>query len=42
MYKENKVKRQITYVLALLGISALRTVCTPGMSRPLAATSVQT
>ena len=31
-----------TYVLALRGISALITVCTPGMSRPLAATSVQT
>lgn len=31
-----------TYVLALRGISAFITVCTPGMSRPLAATSVQT
>ena len=33
---------QGTYVLALRGISAFSTVCTPGMSRPRAATSVQT
>jgi hypothetical protein len=31
-----------TYVLALLGISAFSTVCTPGISNPLAATSVAT
>lgn len=41
MYCKNS-SVSVTYVLALLGISAFITVCTPGISKPLAATSVQT